>query len=74
MLASTPSSSPCRSPDAAHLAADIAGRLHRLHDQKKEVIIYDYADTRSADAGQDASAAFTPDIGVIGYRVNNSSG
>lgn len=24
--------------------AQYAGRLHRLHDQKKEVIVYDYAD------------------------------
>jgi hypothetical protein len=40
---SIPFSLPCRSRGKARLA-QYAGRLHRLHDAKREEIIYDYVD------------------------------
>ncbi len=59
---SIPFSLPCRSRGKARFA-QYAGRLHRLHDAKREVIIYDYVDLARMAAKRRVGYQ------TIGYRI-----
>lgn len=53
--------------------AQYAGRLHRLHDQKTEVLIYDYADLQVPMLARMHSKR-VKGYEAIGYRVGISPG
>ncbi len=48
--------------------AQYVGRLHRLHEGKREVRVYDYADLNVADAGPDVRPALP---GLRGHRLHH---
>ena len=50
-----------------------AGRLHRLHDPKREVVIYDYVD-REAPVLARMAAKRAAGYSAIGYTVADQSG
>jgi superfamily II DNA or RNA helicase len=52
--------------------AQYAGRLHREHDAKSEVIIYDYADTNIPVLDKMLQRRLRG-YAAIGYRVENSN-
>jgi hypothetical protein len=64
---SIPFSLPCRSRGKARLA-QYAGRLHRLHDAKREEIIYDYVDM-SVPVLARMGAKRRVGYQTIGYRI-----
>lgn len=51
------------------IVAQYAGRLHRLHHAKKEVIIYDYADTKVPVLAKMLERR-KRGYSLIGYKIN----
>jgi superfamily II DNA or RNA helicase len=50
--------------------AQYAGRLHRLHDRKRDVVIYDYVDENVSVLARMAAKRRTG-YGVLGYTITN---